>query len=107
MTPAQTARTEGFLASLAERGITFTLPDGQTVCALVELMKPEQGDFMIGRPTASAARLHVLRWALVELRIGVGTVLTDDGEWTYRVAEIEDLPVNVSVILVCEAAPPP
>lgn len=107
MTPAQTARTEGFLASLAERGITFELPDGQTVCALVEPMKPDQGEFMPGRPTASAARLHALRSHLLELSIGIGSVLRDEGQWTYRVTEVEDLPVSVAVVLVCEAAPPP
>ena len=107
MTSAQSARTEGFLASLAERGITFQLPGEQTVSALVEPSKPDQGEFSVGRATASAARLHVLREHLTDLGISIGTVLTDDGDWTYRVTEIEDMPVSVSVILVCEAAPTP
>jgi hypothetical protein len=107
MTPAQSARTEGFLASLAERGVLFQLPGGSVVEALVEPVSPDQGEFSVGRPTAAAARLHVLRTHAAELAIGIGTVLRDAGDWTYRVTEIDDLPIRVSVVLTCEVAPVP
>lgn len=106
MNPAQQARTEGFLASLAVRGVPVFLGPGQVeFCALVEPVTPDGGEFALAREEANAARIHILRAHLGGNQIGKGAVFrTADQSTTFRVTEVEDNPVNVAVVFTAELA---
>lgn len=109
MTPAQQARTEGFLASLSVRGVMLTLlPGEQPLTVLLERIEPDQGEFTVARETATGSRLHTLRTQIEDLEINVGSVLRDPAALvTYRVAAIDDNSANIAVVFTCEAAAEP
>ena len=106
MTPAQQARTEGFLAALAHRGIALELlPDRQPLTALVEPVEPDQGEFAVARETATGSRVHVLRSHLAGLPVGPGSVFREaDSRASHRVAAVVDHPTSVAVVFTCETA---
>ncbi len=105
MTPTQQARTEGFLASLGQRGVSLTLVrTGQTIQALVQGDSPDPQEFRHGDPEAVGDRVHVLR-SQVPAGTGVGDVFEDAANgFSYRVVEVENRPVNVAVVFRCETA---
>lgn len=105
MTPTQQARVEGFLASLAARGVSLTLlRTGQTVTALVEKNSPDAQEFRHGEAEALGDRIHVLR-SQAPAGVGVGDVFQDAANgFTYRIVGVENRPTNIAIVYRCETA---
>ena len=105
MTATQQARVEGFLVSLATRGVGLTLlRTGQTVTALVEKDAPDGQEFRHGEAEALGNRIHVLR-SQAPIGIGVGDVFEDAANgFTYRVVEVDNRPSNIAIVYRCETA---
>lgn len=105
MTPTQQARVEGFLVSLSARGVALTLlRTGQTVTALVEKDAPDAQEFRHGEAEALGDRIHILR-SQAPAGIGVGDVFEDAAnDFTYRVVDVQNRPVNVAIVYRCETA---
>lgn len=108
MTPAQEARQSGFLASLMVRGVTLEDPLGRSIRCLVERVEPDQGEFAVGRETATACRLHILRTHLTEVLLTVGSVLREpESQVSYRVTSVGDNPASIAVVFTAEVASKP
>jgi hypothetical protein len=105
VTATQQARVEGFLVSLATRGVSLTLlRTGQTVTALVEKDAPDAQEFRHGEAEAVGDRIHVLR-SQVPTGAGVGDVFQDAANgFTHRVVEVDNRPANIAVVYRCETA---
>lgn len=109
MSPAQQARTEGFLVSLLWRGVpVFLQPSGQAFTALIEPVAPDPGQFALAREEATAARIHILREHLAGTIAIKGSVFRDaGGTRSFRVTAVEDDPASVSIIFIVEIATVP
>jgi hypothetical protein len=105
VTPTQQARAEGFLASLATRGLGLTLlRTGQTVTALIEKDAPDAQEFRHGEAEALGDRINVLR-SQAPAGAGVGDVFQDAANgFTYRIVEVENRPANIAIVYRCETA---
>ncbi len=105
MTPTQQARVEGFVVSLATRGVSLTLlRTGQTVTALVEKDAPDAQEFRHGEAEAVGDRIYILR-SQAPAGIGVGDVFQDAANgFAYRVVEVDNRPANIAVVYRCETA---
>lgn len=104
MTNAQTARLEGFNASLTERGVSLQVyPAGATFTALVERIAPESAEFAVGSDVErEGSRIHVLRTSK-PATFKPGATLYDAAAARYhRIQRVEDHPANILVIGYCE-----
>lgn len=105
MTQTQHDLTEAFRLQIDIRGHALLLNgEGDEVQALVETAQREQGQFLIQREVANAARVHVLRADLDEAGLvpSIGDIWHDSlSGGRYRVTGIEDQPVKVAIVFDC------
>lgn len=111
MTFAQTARREGFIASLSVRGRQVNLlPNGPVVWALVETATPEAGEWAVSNEERNAARLKILVDAFTPTQFAALTptsifqdVLTGA---TYRAYKSDSQPVDIAITFTVETSGP-
>lgn len=106
MTIAQTARLEGFRASVEVRGVLLSI-GGETFDALVDPLRSEEGEFRVATREREASRIMVARDDLPDAVVIDSVLLTEDEEHAHRVKEIHDHPTDVLVELIAETAPVP
>lgn len=111
MTPVQRARTAGFRASLAVRGVPLTLvPDLGPFSALVEQYPSPQpgsvadsGSRLIDPEMRGAVRLAILREDLGLTQVPVGSVFRHVEAMTdYRVVRVDRLGIDIAERFTCE-----
>jgi len=102
MTAAQQARTVGFRASLAVRGVTIALADAGTPFSakgLIERMPPVMPEYGKQIQHADVVRLHFLRSDINQVIPTGSTFLADDSR--FRVTSVEDNGISVAVVFSC------
>jgi len=103
MTAAQQARTVGFRASLAVRGVTLLLADASpsfSAKALIERMPPVLPEYGKQIQHADVVRLHFLRSDIGSRLIPTGSTFLSD-ESRFRVTSVEDNGISVAVVFSC------
>lgn len=108
MTSVQTARTQGFRASLARRGLSLKImPDGATLTALLNVLPLEEGEFAVAKEERTTVEIGILRSDIGASVIGTGDTLenTDTGE-SYRITRVIDQAVDIAVKFHAEKSDP-
>lgn len=111
MTPAQTARREGFIASLSVRGRQVKLlPDGPIVQALVETAPLESGEWSVSSEERNASRLKILVDAFTPTQFSAltPTSIFQDVQTgaTYRAYKSDSQPVDIAITFTVETSGP-
>jgi len=109
MTAVQTARTQGFRASLSKRGVTLKLlPSGPSLPALIDATVPlMEGGFAVVREERVTCIVSILRVDIATVSISIGdTFENEDTDDTFRVTEIKDQPIDIAVKFTCEPLTP-
>lgn len=105
MTAAQQARTVGFRASLAVRGIDVSLEaqNGSTevtVKALIEKLNPIVPEYGKQIERSELVRLHVLRTSLAGHPVVTGRIFIAESK-RYRVVNVVDNAISVALVFEC------
>lgn len=105
MTPVMQARTEGFLANLAQRGVLLRLDrSGETFQALVGVAQADPMEHSLGEPESLGDRVHVLRPDCPQ-GVHVGDVFVDDeNKHVHRVIKVDDRPTRIDIVFEVESA---
>lgn len=108
MTAVQTARVQGFKASLSKRGLTLRLLDtagaqtGSPILALAMPRPADGGEFALSKETANETRLGILRTALAGISVVPGNVFQDTtSNEKYRVTDVTDKPIDIAILFDC------
>lgn len=103
MTAAQQARTVGFRASLAVRGVLLSLADASPSFekkGLIERMPPVQPEYGKQIQNTDVVRLHFLRSDIGNRVIPTGSTFLA-GDSRFRVTSVEDNGISVAVVFSC------
>lgn len=108
MTPSQSLRTLGWIASLSQRGVLLTGEAG-SFNGIVAHAPDTMDSFEVSDAQRTDAVIHVLRRDLPE-GITEGSTITapntDGTPKTWQTVRIEDVPANILVLIHCIAIEP-